>query len=313
MRWTLIALLMAACGTSEPGPAHPGQDPPEQDPGVRGDDHVPDLPSPEEFAVDHPSSDAYRHAGLAELSRFELRQSRYGEVRDGEAVLVFVTEPFLEDAQVKHEVADGRPDVSVLKLNAYRRFYTGIYPYTVMTSTFVPERDDAMALKLTGTVIEWCGQAFTQFNRRDDGVHAQLRSYFQAEGDRDAVLPNVMLEDALWQRVRRGPSALPTGELELIPAVHALRFAHRALAAMPARARLEEVDGHQRYTVEIPSLGRRLQIDFGSEFPYAILGWEETLGNEVSTARRTHAVMTDYWSHHGEGDAGYREALGLTM
>ncbi|MEM1407815.1 MAG: septum formation inhibitor Maf, partial [Bacteroidota bacterium] len=36
----------------------------------------------------------YWYAGKAEITSYELKQSRYGEVHDGEAVLIFVTEPF---------------------------------------------------------------------------------------------------------------------------------------------------------------------------------------------------------------------------
>lgn len=305
MRRLSLVLILSACGAGDAdAPTVPTSTPNEQATAL-------DLATPEEFAREHASLDNYWHAGLAELTRYSLRQSRYGAEREGEAVLIFVTEPFLPDAQVKHERDDGQSDVSVLKLNAYRRFYTGIYPYTVMTSTFVPEVANAEGIKLTNVVSEWCGQTFVQLNRREDGVHAELRSYFQSEGDRDDVLANVPFEDALWQRIRRDPSELPTGAFQVIPAVHALRFLHRDLAPYAATGTLEEVDGHQRYTVEIPELGRTLEVDFGSAFPHAISGWTERLGDEVSVATRTNAVMTDYWSHNGPDDAPYRQALGL--
>ncbi len=34
------------------------------------------------------------YAGKAELSTYNLQQARYGEIRNGEAVLIFVTEDF---------------------------------------------------------------------------------------------------------------------------------------------------------------------------------------------------------------------------
>ena len=43
----------------------------------------------------------YWYAGKAEITSYKLEQSRYGELRDGKAVLVYVTEPFLPKAQVK--------------------------------------------------------------------------------------------------------------------------------------------------------------------------------------------------------------------
>ena len=73
--------------------------------------------------------------GKAEVTRYELRQARYGQVHEGDAVLVFVTEDFLADKQVKKEHGKGKAG-PVLKLNFTKKFNTGIYPYSLMTSTF---------------------------------------------------------------------------------------------------------------------------------------------------------------------------------
>lgn len=82
----------------------------------------------------------YWYSGKAELSSYELKQSRYGEIRTGEVVLVFVTEPFSLKKQVKldNPTKAGKDNVSVLKLNQVRKFKTGIYDYSIMTSTFTP-------------------------------------------------------------------------------------------------------------------------------------------------------------------------------
>jgi hypothetical protein len=53
------------------------------------------------------------YAGVAEITRYELKQARYRDVHTGDAVLIFVTEDFLTDKQVKHERGDG-PSTSVL-------------------------------------------------------------------------------------------------------------------------------------------------------------------------------------------------------
>src|SRR5207249_3206702 len=76
--------------------------------------------------------------GKAELDGYALTQPRYGELRAGTAVLIFVTEDFSDSARVKadpgkHPASDVYP---VLKLNFVRDFQTGIYDYNVMTSTF---------------------------------------------------------------------------------------------------------------------------------------------------------------------------------
>ena len=60
----------------------------------------------------------YNHG--AELSRFSLRQMRYGEIHEGDAVLVFVTEKMNPDTQIKAD-HPGAQDIAILKLNAVRK------------------------------------------------------------------------------------------------------------------------------------------------------------------------------------------------
>ena len=65
--------------------------------------------------------------GQAELSGYSLKQPRYGQIREGSAVLIFVTETFSESARVKadpgrHPPADEFP---AMKLNVVKDFQTG--------------------------------------------------------------------------------------------------------------------------------------------------------------------------------------------
>ena len=275
------------------------------------------LPSPERFAEQFPAFESYWHQGKAELTRYTLRQARYGDTHDGEAVLVFVTEDFLPKLQVKQEQGEASDALTVLKLNAYRRFYTGIYPYTVMTSSFTPESGEP-TLKLSGTVQEWCGQVYSQVNRRDDGLHALMHSYFQNEADQKTVLPEASLEDGLWAKVRIDPDAIELGRRQLVPALDYIRMRHKALRPYPAV--LTKTEGVETdlvdhpvaaLRVDYPPLGRTLVIYYEPAFPHVIQAWEETEGPFRSTAVRTHAIIDDYWNHNSAQDGGYREALGL--
>lgn len=278
------------------------------------------LPSPESFAEQHPAFDSYWYQGRAELTRYALRQARYGDQHDGEAVLVFVTEDFLPGLQVKQEHGDSPAAISVLKLNAYRRFYTGIYPYTLMTSSFTPAlAPRGPTLKLSSTIQEWCGSVYTQINRRDDGLHAVLHSYFQDDADQKTTLPIARLEDGIWAQIRIDPSAIPVGKQELIPALDYIRMRHKALRAYPAEVtRKSDVEtdlvDHPVAAVEVkyPALGRDLIIYYEPKFPYVIQAWEENVGPQRTTAVRSRAIVDDYWHHNGAGDSWYRDALGLT-
>jgi hypothetical protein len=277
------------------------------------------LPTPESFSEQHASFNSYWYRGFAELTRYALRQARYGDLHDGEAVLIFVTEDFLPGPQVKQERGDSPRALSVLKLNAYRRFYTGIYPYTLMTSSFTPVRStNGRTLKVSSSMQEWCGNVYSQINRRKGSLHVQLHSYFQDDADQESTLPDAPLEDGLWARIRIDPSKIPTGAQQMIPALDYIRMRHKGLRPYPAKVTKRDhvatdlVDHPlSAVSVEYAHIGRDLTIYHEPEFPYIIQAWEENVGPQRTTAVRTHAIIDDYWNHNSPEDSTYREALGL--
>lgn len=70
---------------------------------------------------------SYWYSQGAEISRFKLQQARYGEIHDGDAVLVFVTEELNPAIQVKAN-QPGKHNIPVLKLNAVRKFLPASTP-----------------------------------------------------------------------------------------------------------------------------------------------------------------------------------------
>jgi hypothetical protein len=120
---------------------------------------------------------SYWYNGEAEISSFKLMQERYGEIREGRAVLIYVTEDFLPDIQVKAENYD--PDnIPVLKLNSTKKFITGMYPYSIMQSSFYPVQQQSHALKVSASIQEWCGQVYAQLNNREN-FEVLSHSYFE--------------------------------------------------------------------------------------------------------------------------------------
>lgn len=283
--------------------------------------------SPEAAHADQPQQavdfNGYWYQGKAELSRYALQQERYGEIREGDAVLIFVTEDFLADKQVKYEMGP-RTDavVSTLKMNMTRKFWTGIYPYSIMTSVFTPvDFQNYQTLKVSGTTQEWCGHTFTQMNHESpDQYRFSQYSYFQAEGDREFDISGAIPEDGLWTQLRLDPQALPTGDISLIPAAHFLRLRHKTAKAEKASAEISRINDSQygdgdliRYDVKYRDLPRRLSIVADAAFPHVIRYWEEASGNKglVTKAKLTHQVLNNYWSLNGEEDSVQRQKLGL--
>jgi hypothetical protein len=278
----------------------------------------------DDFSVPADSFGAYWYQGLAEITSYDLEQARYGEIHPGEAVLIYVTEPFLEDEQVKADDPDAEGAVTVLKLNATRNFLTGVYPYSMMMSVFTPvqREEHGPTLKVTATSQEWCGHTFTQLGRIADGYRLQLFSYFESEGDQDRTLDSALLEDGLWTTLRLNPDALPTGELRLVPGTIYQRLSHLDLEPHAATATLSddpEAPGLQLYTLTYPDLDRTLTIRFTADFPHTIEGWTETrrsgFGPDAqvltTTATRRARDLMAYWSLNSRADVPLREALGL--
>ncbi|WP_188369079.1 septum formation inhibitor Maf [Muriicola marianensis] len=259
----------------------------------------------------------YWYAGEAEITSYELEQARYGQIHPGKAVLIFVTEPFNPDKQVKADQSSPT-NVSVLKLNATKNFLTGIYPYSVMSSTFYPVGDNQHAIKVTSSIQEWCGQVFAQLNNRDQ-FEIRSFSYFESEGDQDLQLDKAPLENEIWTQIRIRPESLPTGEISMIPSFEYLRLMHKPVMAYRAEARLEQDQGNNTYILTYPELKRELVIRFSETFPYSIESWEETYpsgfgpSTEVLTtkARKIKSLKTPYWRQNGNEDVSLRDTLGI--
>ena len=262
----------------------------------------------------------YWYQGEAELTSYTLEQARYGEIHEGDAVLIYVTEDFSKEKHVKLDYPQraGDDKVNILKLNATKTFNTGIYPYSMMSSVFTPIQGEVYpkTLKVTTTSQEWCGHTFTQINMRKDKYDIQAFSYFESEGDQQKKLEKGMLEDEVWTAIRLDPDKLPTGTVDMIPGTMYQRLGHIEFDVHKAQATLdEEADGLMAYTLSYPKLGRTLSIHFSKDFPHEIDGWEETTsrgGQELTTkATLNKRIMLDYWAKNSLADLPLRQELGL--
>ena len=252
----------------------------------------------------------YWYKGKAEITSYDLTQSRYGEPRPGNAVLVFVTEDFLPKIQVK---ADQRnPDnIPVLKLNKTKKFLTGIYPYSIMTSTFYPVKEKKHAIKVSNSVQEWCGHVYAQINNKKE-FEITAHSYFQGEADQKITLQKNILEDELWTQIRLNPEDLPVGDFNIIPSLEFIRLKHQEFKAYKATTSLKKNANTSVYSIQYPKLGRILAIEFSNNFPYTIEGWEETTNYGYSTsARKKKQILSAYWQKNSNKDVHLRDSLGI--
>lgn len=257
----------------------------------------------------------YWYDGTAEITTYKLEQARYGEMREGTAVMVFVTEPFSKTSNTKSD-RQKEDDVPVLKLNKMKNFNTGIYPYSIMTSTFLPFEGAAQSLKISFTMQEWCGTMYSEMRNKDGQLIFDLHSYFEGESFKNKKIKATYLEDDLWSLIRLNPESLPSGKVQMIPSMSYLRLKHQPLKTYDATVKkTENSDGTTTYSIRFDELDRSISIDYESTFPHAIVKWEETYldgGKRLTTsAERIEQIKSDYWNKSGNQHSSLRKELGL--
>jgi hypothetical protein len=277
-----------------------------------------------------PAQDFWAHwgDGKAELNGYSLKQPRYGALRSGTAVLVFVTEDFSDTLRVKaepgrHHASDVFP---VLKLNVVRDFATGIYDYNVMTSTFLRVAAGWPVAKVSFSSQEWCGHVWHQLVPRTGRVGGVFHSYFdgEADGTEDLELPkDGILEDALPVLLRSWNGAyLKPGErrsVAFLPSLLWARLNHRRLAwtkaevtRAPSPRSLSVPAG--RFQVSSYSVvtgdGRTLGFDIEVAPPYRLVRQTGPDGEELALRGSTRLP---YWRLNGPGGEKHLRELGFAV
>jgi len=261
--------------------------------------------------------------GKAELNGYALKQPRYGAVRSGTSVLIFVTEDFSDSLRVKadpgkHPASDVYP---VLKLNAVRDFPTGIYDYNVMTSTFLRIAPGWPVAKVSFSSQEWCGHVWHQIVPRDGKLSGLFHSYFdgEADGAESLAFPQGgVLEDALPVMLRGWNGVyLEPGESRAVPLLPSLiwaRLNHRPLAwtiARGAGTRSVTVPAGRfevtTYTV-VTADGRKLVFEIETASPHRLIRQTGPDGEELTLKGSTRLP---YWQLNAPGGELHLKDLGL--
>ena len=274
------------------------------------------------------AADFYAHwgDGKAELSSYEVIQPRYGELREGYGVMIFVTEDIHHQTYIKVDSPQVNPDrLYVLKLNNVLKFTTGLYDYSVMTSVFSQVEGgnhDFDLRKISLTAQEWCGHVFDEVLVRDGEITGHLNSYFEPEGRRDYTmdLPEVYeSEDHLLIRIRElKASFMEAGEtrkMVILPSLWNFRQAHRPhelVAGEIGKGEAEIIETGDAAHEAVPwrmALGERRRIVWTeAAYPHRILKWEDSDGG---CGELVKTIRVPYWELHGNSDEFYRRELDI--
>lgn len=260
--------------------------------------------------------------GKAELAGYELVQPRYGEARKGRAILVFVTEPYSKSMQVKVDRYNPRdPDhVQVLKLNFVKKFQTGIYDYSLMTSAFAVPSEGFRPLKVSFSSQEWCGHTYEELTFDQGGGRLDVRSYFEGETSTAKLSGTVVPEELLFIQLRQLANGKLEGserEVELLASAATRRLRHQRPTAESSRIRWSEAKSTRvpagTMQVRTASYMRAgsvsCEVDVETAYPHRIAGWRCSDGE---VARLRGSSRLPYWQLHGEGQEKLLSRLGLT-
>lgn len=282
------------------------------------------------------------HDGKAELDGYRYTLTRYGHIRHGQAVAVYVTEPFSKSKNVKVDDPAKNPGdtFDALKLNLVRDFQTGIYDYNTMTSLFVRSADFE-PVKVSFSSTEWCGNVYEELKVDPGLVTERLSSYFENESAsrEERRPPGGLLEEELFVKLRglRGEFLRPgeSRSVPILPSSFRRRLTHQPLKW--SEARIERLPATRSTTVPAGPFETNVyvvRLKSGAEgtffietrYPHRVVCWEWSHVPTVPSAQAAGAQWVrdaddegellgsrrlEYWKLHGEGDERYLAELGL--
>ncbi len=264
--------------------------------------------------------------GNAEINIYSMIQNRYGEEREAQVVLIYVTEPFNLKKQVKTDQFNDKDDskLNVIKLNRIKKFQTGIYQYNIMSSVFSSidkykigdmEYPEGSPIKISFSSQEWCGLTHHQLNRTIKGFSSTSHSYFETEVDESSNLEitgNTYFADNLYIDVRELLRPFTVDSIEIYQTLEMTRLFHRPLEKLKG----EVIMSDDKYIYSGDELEiRRWVIIAGTQtwnfvvekkYPRRILAFEHWDGsNRIEYARLEQSKRLPYWKLNKNGDESF--------
>ncbi|MEE2901476.1 MAG: hypothetical protein VYC39_04070 [Myxococcota bacterium] len=274
---------------------------------------------------------AHWEDGKAELSGYTLTQPRYGQLRTGTAVHIFVKEDFSEKAKVKADyVRSAKDQVPIIKLNFIKKFPTGIYDYNLMTSVFAPfgSRQGlraGMPIKVSYAQQEWCGSLYDELKTESSGIQLDRHTYFDRDELKMKSLPhqkNGIMVDELPFLVRQFPVPyLQPGEskdVRFLPSYERARLLHTphtwmngSFSRSKTASTLKVPAGQFQVETWTAKLGGNEIYRYFVEqaFPHRIIAWDGPQGERAELKGNTRLP---YWQLNNNGGEKYLRELGFT-
>lgn len=270
----------------------------------------------------------YWYDNRAEISTYAISEMRYGELRQGTRVMVFVTEPLRKSTYIKpDENLPAKKKVEVMKLNDLRKFPTGVYDYSVMTSVFASVNgNDAKppfsTIKVSFTAQEWCGTVFEIIKRQGKALQGNLYSYFEQDGEKSYKINTgnrLETEDNLWLLIRElTPSIFKNSHtltLDIIPSAWNRRKTHTPAQSVNCSLSKQKSGNLETAIGTLATNlfqweydGKMTKVWVERDYPRRILQWQESDG---SSGTIIASVRETYWHKNKNSHFYLRYELGL--
>jgi hypothetical protein len=258
--------------------------------------------------------------GKAEMSGYRITTSRYGQLREGQLVLIYVTEPHDKRSLIKDDRVEKPHRVNMLKLNSSLTFRTGIYPYSVMMSVFSPVngngRERFAPEKISFSAQEWCGHVYQVWKPKLNGFANEIRSYFASEGDKAETIgtkPHAIYEDALLIQLRELDGPFNKGKNwsgDLVPSMWTFRKMHQPPQPLGATINRSDTTHAGKavtlFEINYGTTQRKVYVE--KAFPRRVVAWKNNDGEEATLLK---TARLPYWMLNKPGNESYLKQIGL--
>lgn len=266
----------------------------------------------------------YWNTSMTEVSTYELKQARFGNVYEGEAFLSFSPVVYSRARHIEAAIIDtlNKDQMKTLQLVNHRNYKCGNQWHSLSQMVVMPQiiREGPYALKIAASVNELNGISYAQLNLDANKYLLQIRSPDNREGDQNRVVPLTMTEDQIWCMMRIYPDSLPIGSAMILPGLLSTRLRHEMVQPQSAQMSLQIAANAElppalqnrgmlkKYVIDYPENGRTLVIYFNAVPPHFIEGWEESYVDSGTSSKRSRTIAIRTNTKKGTGSELIRPA-----
>ena len=215
-----------------------------------------------------------------ETTKFTLKQD---SLLIGEATLLYTLKDLSKD----------QPNgvIHALASNFSQKISQENYKYSENSIAIIPLNTPlySHALSIVSSSQSNDGSDFFSFQPKPTSYLFVGRNSVEPEKEIRKITEKGNLEDEIWAKIRMNPEGLPQGETEVIPSLGYWNKVHKSPSAQEVKAELKDLAGAVKlkiYSLDYPTLKRKLEFIFEANFPFQIIEFRETIEGKTVKGER---------------------------